>query len=155
MQDGAFQPAGAAYGGGWKVGTMERTALLIRCTTDEAARIRIEAEKQRRTISAYVLQITIRAITVEDRMFSKMSAYQEMNQVLSKRTLISPGPRTAILVRCGAAEAERIREAARRRDMPINAFVLQALKRAWTVDISAHSSLNATTEAPRQLTPPS
>ena len=48
---------------------MERTALLVRCTTDEAARIRTEAEKQRRTISGYVLQITLRAMEIEDRLF--------------------------------------------------------------------------------------
>lgn len=113
---------------------MERTALLIRCTTDEAERIRMEAEKQRRTISAYVLQITVRAIAVEDRMFAKMSAYREMNQVLSRRALISPGQRTAILVRCSVAEADRIRDTARRRDLPINAFVLHSLKRAWAAE---------------------
>src|ERR1700722_16879716 len=36
---------------------MERTALLVRCSTDEAASIRTEAEKQRRTISGYGLRI--------------------------------------------------------------------------------------------------
>src|SRR5215813_15258445 len=115
---------------------MSRTALLIRCTTEEAGRIRIEADKQRRTISAYVLQIMVRAVEVEDRLFTKMNRYSAMNQVLSRRALITPGPRTAILVRCNTEEADRIREAAHRRDIAINAFVLQGLRRAWSVQMT-------------------
>jgi hypothetical protein len=114
---------------------MSRTALLIRCTTDEADRIRIEADKQRRTISGYVLQIALRVVEMEDRLFSKLSNFRTTNQILSRRSLIAPGARTAILVRCGVDEAERIRESARRRDIPINAFVLQSLKRAWAAEM--------------------
>jgi hypothetical protein len=40
-----------------------------------------------------------------------------------------------MLVRCNIGEADRIREGARRRDLPINAFVLQALRRAWTAEL--------------------
>jgi hypothetical protein len=112
---------------------MARTALLIRCATDEADRIRIEADKQRRTISAYVLNITLRGVETEDKLFSKLNRYSALNQVLSRRAVMSPGPRTAILVRCAVDEANRIREAAQRREIAINAFVLQALKRAWSV----------------------
>ena len=127
---------------------MARTALLIRCTTEEAERIRIEAEKQRRTISAYVLFIMARAIQVEDRLVSTLANYRNMNQVLSRRSLIAPGPRTAILVRCEVAEAERIRECARRRDMAINAFVLQALRRAWSVQMTPMAVHPAAEAAP-------
>ena len=112
---------------------MGRTALLIRCATEQADRIRTEAEKERRTISSYVLGIAARSIEVEDRLFSSMSRYAALNQVISRKALIEPGTRTAILVRCSTEEAERIRSAARRRDVPINAFVLQSLKRAWKV----------------------
>ncbi len=56
---------------------MDRTALLIRCNTEEADRIRIEAEKQRRTISGYVLQITLRVVEIDDRLFAKLSASAE------------------------------------------------------------------------------
>jgi len=131
---------------------MSRTALLIRCTTEEAGRIRIEADKQRRTISAYVLQIMVRAVEVEDRLFTKMNRYSAMNQVLSRRALITPGPRTAILVRCNTEEADRIREAAHRRDIAINAFVLQGLRRAWSVQMTAPAT-GAATEAPPPATP--
>jgi predicted HicB family RNase H-like nuclease len=131
---------------------MSRTALLIRCTTEEAGRIRIEADKQRRTISAYVLQIMARAVEVEDRLFASMNRYSTLNQALSRRAAIAPGPRTAILVRCEDTEADRIREAAHRRDIAINAFVLQALTRAWNVQMAPPAGVTATT-APSQATP--
>jgi len=117
---------------------MERTALLIRCSKEEAERVRIEAEKQRRTISGYVLQIMSRAIEIENRLRAKIDPYTAVNQVFSRKSLIGAGPRTAILVRCSVLEAERIREAARRRDLPINAFVLQALKRSWANELNPH-----------------
>jgi hypothetical protein len=117
---------------------MERTALLIRCSKEEAERVRIEADKQRRTISGYVLQIMSRAIEIENRLLAKIDPYTAVNQVFSRKSLIGAGPRTAILVRCSVLEAERIREAARRRDLPINAFVLQALKRSWANELNPH-----------------
>jgi hypothetical protein len=126
---------------------MTRTALLIRCNVEEADRIRIEAEKERRTISAYVLFVVSRAIQVEDKLFSTLSRYSAMNQVLSRRAMIAPGPRTAILVRCEVAEAERIRQSAQRREIAINAFVLQALRRVWSVQNAPHAA-RATVEAP-------
>jgi hypothetical protein len=125
---------------------MPRTALLIRCNVEEAERIRIEAEKERRTISAYVLFITSRAMQVEDKLFSTLSRYSAMNQSLSRRAMIAPGARTAILVRCEVAEAERIRQCAQRREIAINAFVLQALRRAWSVQ-GAPPAGRATVEA--------
>jgi hypothetical protein len=134
---------------------MPRTALLIRCTVEEADRIRNEAEKQRRTISAYVLFTMVRAIQVEDRLVSSLSSrFGSMNQVLSRRALMAHGPRTAILVRCEASEADRIRESAHRREMAINAFVLHALKRAWSVD-TAHTAAGAAAEVPPAGLPPS
>lgn len=117
---------------------MERTALLIRCSKEEAERVRIEAEKQRRTISGYVLQIMGRAIEIENRLLAKIDPYNAVNQVFSRKSLIGAGPRTAILVRCSVLEAERIREVARRRDLPINAFVLQALRRSWANELNPH-----------------
>jgi len=110
---------------------MSRTALLIRCTTDEAERIRIEAAKERLSLSGYVLSAMTRTLH-EEMLLSKLNDYRSMIAVTSRRALIAPGPRTALLVRCSIAEAERIREAAKRRDLPINAFVLQGLKRVWT-----------------------
>jgi hypothetical protein len=131
---------------------MERTALLIRCSKEEAERVRIEAEKQRRTISGYTLQIMNRAIDIEDRLFTKISPYSPVNQLYSRKALMAAGPRTAILVRCAVVEADRIREAARRRDIPINAFVLQALRRSWASELNP-PVLNTASQAPRQAVP--
>jgi len=108
---------------------MTRTALLVRCGAGEADKIRVEAQRERRTISSYVLNIAVKAVAADDRLFSKPSHYPATD---FKRSPIEPDQRTAILVRCAATEAERIREAARRRDVRINAFILQALKTAWS-----------------------
>jgi uncharacterized protein (DUF1778 family) len=118
---------------------MSRTALLIRCSIEEANRIRLEAEKERRSVCGYVLNIVTRAVETEDRLFTKLTNYRSMNAVLSRRAMIAPGPRTAILVRCSVSEADRIRGAAKRREIPINAFVLQGLKRAWSVQVAPPS----------------
>lgn len=121
---------------------MPRSALLVRCDAEEADRIRIEAHKERRTISAYVLDIAARAVAVDDHKFSKLD-YNPANEVSRRRDAIVSGRRTAILVRCAAREAEQIREAARRRDTPINSFVLQALKSVWDIQVALHLSASA------------
>lgn len=41
-----------------------RTALLIRCTEEEAARIREAAQLERRTVSGYVLQAVMNRMRV-------------------------------------------------------------------------------------------
>jgi uncharacterized protein (DUF1778 family) len=132
---------------------MERTALLIRCSTEEAQRIRIEAEKQRRTISGYVLQVTGRAVEIEERLLARVNPYSSINQIASRKSLLGVGPRTAILVRCSTSEADRIREAARRRDLPINAFVLQALRRSWASELKP-PTVTTPSEEPERPTPP-
>ena len=109
---------------------MPRTALLIRCDTDDADRIRTEAEKERRTISAYVLQNVNKMLDVDDRL-GAIGNSQELRRVLGKEP--GTGPRTAILVRCDDVDAERIRDGAKRRAVALNTFVIQSLKRAWKV----------------------
>jgi uncharacterized protein (DUF1778 family) len=128
---------------------MERTALLVRCSNEEAQRIRIEAEKQRRTISAYVLQITGRAVEIEERLLARVNPPSITSQIANRKSLLGAGPRTAILVRCTTSEAERIREAAHRRDLRINAFVLQALRRSWASELKPPSLNTAAGDAPR------
>jgi hypothetical protein len=105
---------------------MTRTALLIRCEAGEADRIRGEAQKEQRTISGYVLNIALRA-DAADRLLSEFN--QRRRSSTGSRIA---GSRSAILVRCTVTEAEQIREAARRHEMPINAFILGVLKGAWS-----------------------
>ena len=127
---------------------MTRTALLVRCYAGEADRIRVEAQRERRTISSYVLNIVVQAVAADDRLF-QLDHYRA-TELLSRGSTIVSGQRTAILVRCAAIEAERIREAARRREMRINAFILRALKNTWSHQVSLHRS---PIEAPTAATP--
>ena len=112
---------------------MSRTAVLIRCGTDEARKIRYEAEHERRTVSGYVLNILERSLQVEDSLFHKIPRLETLNRVLSRRPKFAMGPRTAILVRCSTQEAARIRFAAKRRQLSISNFVMHALRRVWRV----------------------
>jgi hypothetical protein len=94
-----------------------RTALLIRCARPEADKIRADAIKERRTISNYVISVLLKALETDER--------------VSNGSDRVPGPRTAILVRCDQSEAERVRYEAKRHGVPINVFVLQALRNSW------------------------
>ncbi|HKU20811.1 MAG TPA: DUF1778 domain-containing protein [Terriglobales bacterium] len=49
-------------------GKQSRTALLIRCTEDEAAAIREAASRERRTVSAFVLNAVMNRIKFQQRM---------------------------------------------------------------------------------------
>jgi uncharacterized protein (DUF1778 family) len=110
-----------------------RTALLIRCSADEAAAIRDRAERDRRTISAYMLTRLVAALRVEEMLFERLSRFREFNQAAARTPLRPPGPRSAILLRCSVEEAKQIRVAAGRRQTTISGFVLHALRRSWKV----------------------
>ena len=108
---------------------MSRTALLIRCYTDEADRIRNEARRRHTTISSYVVQVLSSTIHSDEQRAGTGNSY-EMRRGLQDR---SSTPRTAILLRCDDRDAERIRDEARKNSLAINRFVLQSLKRVWQV----------------------
>src|SRR5215467_6018936 len=110
---------------------MGRTALLIRCSIEDAAKIRYEAEHDRRTVSGYVMNIVDRSLQVEDSLFHKIPRLAGLNQTLMRRPQFTTGPRTALLLRCSELEAERIRVAAKRRGTSISAFVVHAIRRTW------------------------
>lgn len=109
-----------------------RTALLIRCSLEEASKIRAEAEIEKRTVSGYVLNIMVRALRIEDKLAAIIHD-SNLNRTLARLPLRMPGPRTAILVRCSVDEAKKIRAAAARRDATISGFVLHSLRSAWRV----------------------
>ncbi len=56
---------------------MERTALLIRCTVEEAEKIRQAAKAERRTLSGYILNSVMARIEMRERMLSGTPAQQE------------------------------------------------------------------------------
>jgi uncharacterized protein (DUF1778 family) len=109
-----------------------RTALLIRWSVGEAARIRVEAAAERRTVIGYVLNIVMRSLPFEE-MLRARSALQMAARSLYNAPVVTPGPRTTILLRCSAAEATRIRSAARQRATTISSFVMRSLRRSWDV----------------------
>jgi uncharacterized protein (DUF1778 family) len=45
----------------------ERTALLIRCSKEEAEKIRDAAKRERRTLSGYVLNTILRRISNQEK----------------------------------------------------------------------------------------
>jgi uncharacterized protein (DUF1778 family) len=106
-----------------------RDALLISCSRDEASTIRKLAAAERRTISAYVLNIVMRKVEIEEGMLRRHHRLTLQPSVRWR----APGPRTTMILRCAHEEAKRIRTAARRRDMTITRFVLDALQVAWAV----------------------
>jgi hypothetical protein len=110
-----------------------RTALLIRCSVDEAAAIRDRSQRDRRTVSAYILTRLAIALHLEEMLFARLSRFQEFNRVAPRTLVRPPGPRTAILLRCSVEEAKQIRVAAERRRITISGFVLHALRRSWKV----------------------
>src|SRR5262245_57617303 len=101
---------------------MSRTAFLISCSEGEAARIRTRAQYDFRGISAYVLNIVLRAVERDEKLlgqFHKLSPLPTLIRV--------PGRRTAVLLRCSDEQASRIRIAARRRSTTISGFILNCL----------------------------
>lgn len=109
-----------------------RTALLIRCAEQEAAIIREQARIERRTVSNYVLNIVIRALRFEESLFAN-SRFHDLRRRADWHAIRAPGPRTAILVRCSAEEAARIRAGAQQRGATISGYVLRALTRSWKI----------------------
>jgi uncharacterized protein (DUF1778 family) len=111
----------------------DRTALLINCSAGEAAAIRHHAELERRTVSGYVLNIVMRAVTFEAQIRDLLKSPSGIERTLSRLPLSAPGPRTTVLLRCSAEEAAAIRAAAKRRSCTISGFVLHALRRSWSI----------------------
>ena len=56
-----------------------RTAILVRCTQEEAERIRHAAAHERRTVSAYVVKAVMNRIENRER---ALAAFEQMQQKL-------------------------------------------------------------------------
>src|SRR5579859_3121053 len=118
-----------------------RTVLLLNCARSEAARIRAAAGRQRQTISGYVLNIIMRAIRFDDSLAhlrqlgvdARISVPGMEYYGLEGISRRPPGPRTTMLLSCSTVEARLIREAAKRREIPMSRLVLHALRRSWIV----------------------
>jgi hypothetical protein len=92
----------------------ERTALLIHCSTEEAKIIRERAALQRRTISGCVLNVLMRALPFDERLFHNASFVPNWTQRLNENPFRSASERTSMLLRCSVLESDLIRLAATR-----------------------------------------
>lgn len=63
-----------------------RTALLIRCTDEEAQLIRHAAKKERRSISGYVLNAVLQRIANKNSMLQRMPESLKRNQAAVARS---------------------------------------------------------------------
>jgi|SRR6516162_3406935 uncharacterized protein (DUF1778 family) len=114
-----------------------RTALLIYCSVEQAELIRERAERDRRTISGYLLNIVMRAVEVQEKIAVTITQYQRLQPI--GRMPIPAAQRTTMLLRCSRAEADRIRQAAKKRDTTISGFVFRCVERAWKLQAEIYN----------------
>ena len=108
-----------------------RASLIIRCSRDDAARIRAQAAADNRSVSGYLLHMMERSIWVEDRVargLTKSFLAAQAHFMEGRRT---GATRTAIHLRCSSAQADAIRGYAARRQLSISDFVMFSLWRDW------------------------
>ena len=109
-----------------------RTALIVSCSQEVAARIHQRAASQRRTVSGYVLRILMKWLELEERLVVRQ---QEGRRPLTLYHPVRPsGKSTTMLLRCSKEEAQRIRAGAKRRCTTISWFVIQTLALSWSAD---------------------
>jgi hypothetical protein len=101
---------------------------MISCSVAEAKQVRKRAKLQRRTMSAYVLNIVLRSVQLDDCLFTQNGRLAVLTPPFIRR---EPGPRTVQLIRCSKRESSRIRMAAKRRGATISAYVLHFLRGSW------------------------
>jgi hypothetical protein len=110
-----------------------RASLLLNCSQKEADEVRKRAKLLSRTVSAYIVRIVMRAVSLSedfDKSFKAAPLYWERHARKKK----SFRPRTTLHVYCSAEEAQRIRHAAQVRATTISGFVLRSLHRCWLAE---------------------
>lgn len=117
-----------------------RTAFLLRCSNPAAETIREKARQSRRSISGYVLGVLDHSLHMEEILSGRTVRLNDYAGTSGRAPVRESGAETAILVRCTDAEADRVRAAARRRDMSISAFVMHCLRQAWSVETGVSST---------------
>jgi hypothetical protein len=116
-------------------GIKMRTSLLINCSRKEAEQVRKRAERQRRTVSGYVINIVVRAIEFSDALVSSLGR-SPFFQLPKGKQVKGVAPRTTLHIYCTTADAQRIRAAASQRKMTISGFALSCLRRSWETEIA-------------------
>jgi hypothetical protein len=120
---------GATYMWCYGLEMSDRTALIICCSREQAARIHERAASERRTVSGYLLRVLMRWMDLEERLFVRQ---EDVGRPLTPYPPVRPsGKRTTMLLRCSEQEAQRIRAGAKRRSTTISCFVLHTLALSW------------------------
>lgn len=110
-----------------------RTALLIRCSRDDAQALRAQALAEHRSISGCLLHILDRSLWIDEQFARALTPALLARQAWAFRLARQEKKedRTTMLLRCSVQEAARIRAIARIRQMSISEFVVFALWRYW------------------------
>lgn len=108
-----------------------RTALLIRCSKEEADILRTQAAAEHRTISGCMLNILERSLWIEERYAHGVTPAFLENQAREFRLAHRLHDRTSMLLRCSNGEADRIRAVAWNRGMSISEFAAFSFWRHW------------------------
>jgi uncharacterized protein (DUF1778 family) len=102
-----------------------RASIIVRCSFEQAAKIRHFAAVGRRTVAGYMLSILERNLTIDETFHAYTQA------MIAHRQIGGLGQRTAIHLRCSSEEADRIRRAAAAGKMSLSLFVVFVLERSW------------------------
>jgi uncharacterized protein (DUF1778 family) len=109
----------------------DRNAILLCCSKEESRTLHEQAGLERRTVSAYVLNIIMKTVQLDEKLSFRLSS-------LARDHARRPnGPRTKVLLRCSREEANRIHRAAKKRETTVSAFVMQALRTSWQAGLWA------------------
>jgi hypothetical protein len=108
-----------------------RTALLIRCTKEEALTLHQQARQEHRSVSGCLLHMLERSLWIEEQFGVGLSESFLVERARLMKRVRPRDSRTAILLRCSQDQAARIRKAAAVRKMSISGFVLFSLFRQW------------------------
>ena len=110
----------------------ERASIIINCSRVESDLIHQQAQLQRRSISGYVLRIVLASVELDENLLPGLSRLP-LHRLAPYEPIRVAGPRTTFLLRCSREESDRIRAAAKRRDITLSLFVLHGLRRTWKV----------------------
>jgi uncharacterized protein (DUF1778 family) len=109
----------------------DRNAILLCCSREELRTLHEQAHLERRTLSAYVLNIIMRVVQLDEKLSSHVG---ELARDYPARPA---GPRTKVLLRCSRQEGNRIQQAAKNRGTTVSTFVMQALRNSWQAGLRA------------------
>jgi hypothetical protein len=114
-----------------------RTSLLINCSEKEATEVRTRARTERRTVSAYIVNILHESMKASDGLvrYLRNAPSFQLDHARKSKVL---GPRTTLHVYCTVEEANQIRKAGHVRQVAMSHYVLSCLHRRWEVEDSAN-----------------